>query len=62
MPEARPVSSSVVLERPSLAGKPLGTGTNHLVGEGRTSPFSASMTFAGPSRQVHDTHSRPANA
>ena len=34
---------------------------HHLVTEGRTSPFSAPMAFACPSKQVHGTHPRPAN-
>ena len=43
-------------------GAPRHATMHHLMSKGRTSPSSAPMTFAGPSKQVHETHPRPANA
>ena len=48
--------------RPSLTRNPRLATVHHLVREGRTSTFSVPMTFAGPSKQVHDTYPRHANA
>ena len=61
MPEALPTDSSSV--RTSFPHRQTTNHASryHVVREEETSPFSASMTFAGP-KEVYVTHPRPAHA